>query len=379
MKVVVIGPVYPYRGGISQYTGLMSQNLAKEHEVTNISFKMQYPQFLYRKEQKDFANTTFQVKDAKYWINTINPITWFLAARRINALRPNLIIVQWWHPFFAPVYWSLLKMLHKGITVIFCCHNVLPHEEFPFKRLLAKRVLRQGSGYIVQSAQDAADLCALLPQPQFKQVVHPTYNAFCLRNLSKEVAREQLHIKENEKILLFFGFIRKYKGLKHLLRAMPAILRQLPDVHLFVVGEFFEGNKQDYLELIKQLNLPEGTLTLIDGYLPDKEVEPYFAACDLVVLPYESATQSGIVQIAYGFEKPVVATAVGGLPEVVLDGQTGFIVPPLDDTALGEAVIRFFMEEKAAEFQEIICCEAYKYSWDRINETIEQLYRECKK
>lgn len=375
MKICILGPVYPYRGGIAQYTGLMSQNLAKGHEVVNVSFKLQYPKFLYRNEQKDFTNDTFQVLDARYWINTINPFNWLSSARRINTLKPDLVIFQWWHPFFAPSYWSILKLLHREIRVIFCCHNVLPHEGFPCKRLLAQMVLRQGDGFIVQSAQDAKDLCSLVPQPRFKRAVLPTFNAFRLENLSREVAREQLQIGAGEEILLFFGFIRKYKGLKHLLRAMPAILKERPKVHLLIVGEFFEGDKQDYMDLIKETGIPQGALTLVDGYMPDKEVEPYFAASDLVVLPYESATQSGVVQIAYGFEKPVIATAVGGLPEVVLDGQTGFVTPPLDDAALAQAIVRFFVENKADEFQEAIRREAHKYSWDRMNETVEELYR----
>lgn len=378
MKIVIIGPVYPYRGGIAQYTGLMSKNLIKKHEIINVSFSLQYPRFLYHNEQKDFSNDTFKVPGARYWLNTVNPISWISTACRINAMKPDLVIVQWWHPFFAPAYWSLLKLLRCDTRVLFCCHNVLPHEGFPCKRLLAKMVLRQGNGFIVQSAQDAEDLCSVVPNPSFKRVVHPTYNVFRLQNLSEEEARKRLHIGADEEILLFFGFIRKYKGLTHLLRAMTAILEERPKIHLLVVGEFFEGDKADYMEMIAQSGIPSGALTLVDGYLPDKEVEPYFAACDLVVLPYESATQSGIVQIAYGFEKPVVATAVGGLPEVVLDEKTGFVTPPLDDEALAQAVIRFFVEHKAAEFQENIRREAYKYSWDRMNETVEKLYRECK-
>lgn len=375
MKIVIVGPVYPYRGGIAQYTGLMSQNLMKGHEVVNVSFSLQYPRFLYHNEQKDFSNDTFKAPDARYWLNTVDPSSWISTARRINAMKPDLVIVQWWHPFFAPAYWSLLKLLKRDIRVLFCCHNVLPHEGFPCKKLLAKMVLRQGDSFIVHSEQDADDLRSLVPQPRFKRMVLPTYNAFRLQNLSQSEARKHLRIGVGEEVLLFFGFIRKYKGLKHLLRAMPAILKECPKVHLLVVGEFFEGDKQDYLDLIDQLNLPDGVLTLVDGYLPDKEVEPYFAACDLVVLPYESATQSAVVQIAYGFEKPVVATAVGGLPEVVLDGETGFVMPPLDDGALAQAVIRFFAENKAEEFQENIRRESYKYSWDRMNETVEALYK----
>lgn len=150
MRIVIIVPVYPYRGGIAQYTGLMSQNLSKEHEVINVSFSMQYPKILYKNEQKDFSNETFQAPDVRYWLNTVNPITWIATARRINDLAPELVIVQWWHPFFAPAYWSVLKLLKRRIRVIFC-YNVLPLEGFPCKRLLAKMVLYQGDGFIVQS------------------------------------------------------------------------------------------------------------------------------------------------------------------------------------------------------------------------------------
>lgn len=374
MNIVIVGPVYPYRGGIAQYTGLMSQNLMKNHEVINVSFSLQYPRFLYRNEQKDFSNDTFKAADTRYWLNTVNPASWISAAHRINKMKPDLVIVQWWHPFFAPAYWSLLKLLKRDIQVLFCCHNVLPHEGFPCKKLLAKMVLRQGDGFLVHSTKDETDLRQLAADPHYMKMPLLAFNGFRQRGLAKNESRALLKLPEDAEILLFFGFIRKYKGLKHLLRAMPEIVKERPKVHLLVVGEFFEGDKAGYMELIAQSGIPSDALTLVDGYLPDKEVEPYFAACDLVVLPYESATQSGIVQIAYGFEKPVVATAVGGLPEVVLDGKTGFVTPPLDDDALAKAVIRFFAENKAADFQEEIRREAYQYSWDRMNEAVEALY-----
>lgn len=378
MKIVILGPVFPYRGGIAQYTGLMSQNLSKEHTVINVSFSLQYPKILYRNEQKDFSNDTFKAPDTRYWLNTVNPISWASTARRINSLAPDLVIVQWWHPFFAPAYWSLLKVLKRDIRVLFCCHNVLPHEGFPCKKLLTRMALGQGDGFIVQSTQDEADLHALIQTKNSKRVLHPTYNAFRWQGVSRQQARETLGITAEREVLLFFGFIRKYKGLKHLLRAMPEILAARPHAQLWVVGEFFEGDKADYIELMDSLHLPEDAIRLMDGYMPDKEVEPYFAASDLVVLPYESATQSGIAQMAYGFEKPVIATAVGGLPEVVLDGKTGYVVPPQDEKALADAVIRFFKENKAAEFSESIHEEAYKYSWDRMNETVRELYEGCK-
>lgn len=372
IRIVMIGPVYPYRGGIAQYTGLMSRSLAKYHEIINVSYKLQYPRLLYRNEQKDYSNDTFKIEPVEFWINTLNPFTWISTAKRINRLSPDLVIFQWWHPFFAPAYWSILKFLKKDIRVLFLCHNVLPHEGFPFKRLLSRMVLRQGDAFIVQSKQDKTDLYKLVPHPCVRRTVLPTFNAFRLQGMSQEHARQILQIPVHQELLLFFGFVREYKGLKHLIRALPQIKQERPNVHVLVVGEFFSGGKQEYLDLIRQMNCAD-SLTLVDHYIPDQEVEPYFAACDLVVLPYESATQSGIVQISYGFEKPVVATAVGGLPEVVIDGKTGFVVPPQDKDSLAKAVIRFFEENKAADFAEGIRQEAWKYSWDRINEVVEEL------
>lgn len=377
MKIVLLGPAYPYRGGISLYIGLMAKHLSKRHEVTTVSFSLQYPKFLYRKEQKDYSSDTFKVPGTRYLLNTVNPLSWIRTAREINKLSPDLLIVQWWHPFFAPAYWSLLKLLKKSVKTIFCCHNVLPHEGFPCKRLLARMVLQQGDAYIVLSRQDETDLKSLLENPLYKYAIGPEHNAFRMRGIDKSQARRELGIQEEEKILLFFGFIRSYKGLKHLLKAMPAIIQHCPNLRLFVVGEFFEGNKQEYLDLIQKIGIPQEALTIVDGYLPDKEVEPYFAACDLVVLPYESATQSGIARIAYAFEKPVVATAVGGLPEVVLDGKTGYLVPPLEDEALANAVLRFFEKKNAASFLENIRQEADKYSWERMVDCIEELSKQC--
>lgn len=378
MRIVVIGPVYPYRGGIAQYTGFMSQNLSRKHEVINLSFKMQYPGFLYHNEQKSYDNDTFQAPDTREIIHTANPANWIFVSRYIAKLNPDLVIVQWWHPYFAPSYWSILKSVKKKARIIFVCHNVLPHENFPLKKRLTKMVLKQGQGFIVHSNQDAEDLQSLIHRPAYRETVLPTYAAFKMSGMNKEMAREKLGIAPQTEVILFFGFIREYKGLKHLIRALPSIVERRPNVHLMIVGEFFSGGKQEYLDLIQQTNT-SSYLTLVDHYVPDKEVEPYFAACDLVVLPYESATQSAIVQVAYGFEKPVVATTVGGLPEVVKDGQTGFLVPPKAESDLADAVVRFFEQNLAESFRQGIHKEAQRYSWDRMTETIEGLYDEIRK
>ena len=369
----MIGPVYPYKGGIAHYTSLMTQTLSKEHDVTLISYSMQYPKILYpRSSQKDYENTSFKIDSTNYLINTINPFSYFKTARFIKKINPDLIIFQWWHPFFAPCYWSIAKLIKKHCKIIFLCHNVFPHEKFPLQRLLTRKTLSNGNAYIVHSKLDEQDLLSTIQNAVFKRTVLPTYNVFRLTDISQADARKELNISSDSKVLLFFGFVRKYKGLKHLLNAMPKIVEKLPDCKLLIVGDIIESEKDDYLLRIKQTGC-EDNIVLVSDYVPDKEVENYFSACDLVVLPYESATQSGIVQIAYGFNKPVVVTDVGGLSEVVINGKTGYVVPPFDHECIATAVIDFFENKKLHAFEKKIRAEEYKYSWDRMSEIVNQL------
>lgn len=374
-RIAIVGPVYPYKGGIAHYTGLLCKSLRGQFETQMISFEVQYPKILFRKEQKDFENNSFEVQDTKYILHTANPFNWGKCAREILAGKPDLVIFQWWHPYFAPCYRSLLRKLRRGgVKTLFICHNVFPHERFPMDRTLTKMVLKKGDFFITHSKTDAADLRSIRRDAAVCEAVHPTYDAFQFQNLTQEEARQKLGLGGQEQVLLFFGFVREYKGLKHLIAALPGIAKRLPKVHLLIVGDFGK-DKQEYLELIAQNNA-EQFLTICDGYIPDQEVEQYFAASDLVVLPYESATQSGIVQIAYGFERPVVATNVGGLPDVVLHEKTGYLVPPRDPKALAEAVVRFFEEQKAEAFAENIRQEAARYSWDRMRENICSLWEQ---
>lgn len=371
MNIVLVGPVFPYKGGISHYTGLMYRALIKKHDVKMLSYKMQYPKIMFKKPQKDYSNDTFKIDETDFVINTANPFNWITTVRKIKKLRPDVVIFQWWHPYFAPCYWSICKLLGKKIKKLFVCHNVFPHERFPMDRMLTKRVLWQGNCYIVQSTQDETDLLSIKKDACYKKTVIPTFNAFKLQDMSAKEGREQLHLSNQNKVLLFFGFVREYKGLKHLLKAMPQVIQELEDVKLLVVGDF-AGDKEDYLSIINDLNIGSH-VEIHDGYIPDKEVEKFFVASNVVVLPYESATQSGIVQIAYGFEKPVIATRVGGLPEVVLDEKTGYIVEPKNPSEIAASIIRFFNENKELEFQAGIRDEAYRYSWERMTEIVTEL------
>lgn len=370
-NLVLVGPVYPYKGGISHYTGLLYKALAASHKVHMLSFKVQYPKFLHKKEQKDFQEDSLEIKDTKFLLNTANPLNWIQTAHYINRLKPDYIIFQWWHPYFSPCYIALSLLTFK-IKKLFTCHNIFPHERFPYDTLLTRGTLKYGCGFILHSKTEKKELLSMFPQARYKVTPHPTYNVFNFHNIQKEDARTHLQLPQNGNILLFFGLIRDYKGLKYLLNAMPDIYITLPNIHLVIAGDF-GSSYNEYLILIDQLKI-KNCITIFNKYILDTDVEYYFSASDLVVLPYESATQSGVVQMAYGFDKPVIVTDVGGLPEVVTHNKTGYIVPPHNTSALADAVIDYFTQNKANEFIENIKNEAYRFSWNNMVEIIESLF-----
>lgn len=369
-KIVLIGPVYPYKGGIAHYTSLLYRALSQKYDVEMISYKMQYPRFLFRREQKDYRNDVFRIEDAQFLLHTADPFNIIRTASRIRRMHPDLVIMQWWHPYFAPCYRIMEAALGRKIRKMFICHNVYPHERFPFDRALTKLVLNKADYFLLHSESDVDDLRAIRPDAQYRLNPHPTYNAFRIRNLTKSQAREELLLPADEKVLLFFGFVREYKGLKHLIKAMPEVKRRLGNVRLIVAGAF-GSDRVSYLRMIDD-NEANDCIEVVDGYIADNEVEKYFAACDIAVLPYESATQSGIVQIAFGFGKPVIVTNVGGLPDVVADGQTGYIVERGDPGQLADAIVRFYEGDMAKRFEAQVRREADRFSWDRLVEKIDE-------
>lgn len=368
-KIVLIGPVYPYKGGISHYTGLLCRALSREHTVEMISYRMQYPKLLFKKEQRDYENDSLRVEGTDYAIHTANPLNWIKEARFINQLKPDLVIFQWWHPYFAPCYFVMTSLIRAKI--MYTCHNVFPHERFPLDRFLTKLALRRGDTFLLHSKTEAQDLLSIRRNADYRINLHPTYNAFRFEEMTKTEARQQLSLSEEEKVLLFFGFVRPYKGLHYLLDAVRLLAEDGFTGKLLVVGDFGE-NKEEYTAQIAE-NRISSRVEIYDGYIPDREIEKFFAACDLVVLPYESATQSGIAQIAYGFERPVIVTDVGGLPEVVEHGKTGYIVDAKNPAAIKEAVKEFYERPETDRFQKGIREAAYRFSWEKMTETIDEL------
>lgn len=372
VNCVLIGPTYPFRGGIAHYTTLLCHHLRRRHQVDFISFRRQYPDWLFPGRTDREPSRPLLEVDCERLIDPFDPWTWVQAARRIRAFAPDFLLFQWWVPFWAPVWSSILWLVRRRVNprVLFLAHNVLPHETRWVDRLLTRRTLGQGDAIIVHSQRDRDDLLRLLPGVEVCVTAHPTYELFAQQAPSRTEARRLLGLGDEIPVLLFFGFVRAYKGLDYLIGALPTVLAHL-DARLLVVGEFWD-DPAPFRERIHALRLDE-QVTIVDRYIPNDEVGAYFAAADLVTLPYVDATQSGVIQIAFSFGVPVVTTTVGGLAEVVEDGATGFLAPPGDSQALAAAILRFFQEDRAAAFRANIQAQRDRFSWDRLVTLIEEL------
>lgn len=304
-------------------------------------------------------------------IDSMNPLTWLKSASTVINRQADLVIFPWWVSFWGLQFWTisfLIKIFSKS-KILFLCHNVVEHESKWIDKLLTKFVLKKGDFFIVHSKEDQDNLLSLFPLANVKKAFHPTYEVFDFGDFAPDVIRKKYGIEGS--IILFFGFIRKYKGLKYLIKSLPEILSKIK-VTLLVVGEFWK-DKNEYTELIKKLEI-EKNVILVDEYVRNEEIGYYFSAADVVVQPYVSATGSGVIQTAFGFKTPVIATKVGCLPEVIDDNKTGYLVSPKDSKAIANAVVSFYKKGKKEEFVSNIIKVNENFSWDRMVETVERLW-----
>lgn len=377
MKIIILGPAYPYRGGIAHYTGSLYKSfLNRGHEVKIFNFKRLYPKFLFPgKTQFETSSQTEKIITERI-IDSINPISWFIAGAKIIKERPDVVIFKYWLPFFAPCFGiiSLMIKVFSNSKIIFICHNITPHEKFPLGNVLTKFAFSFADYFIVQSDVVEKDLLKIKPKAKYKKIFHPTYEIFG-EAIDKNEARKILGIRPDEKVLLFFGYIRAYKGLDLLLRAMKYVLSKFP-VKLLIVGEFYEDPKR-YYKIIEEDGISD-FIIFKSEYVPNEEVKIYFSASDLVVLPYISATQSGIIQLAYNFNKPVIVTDVGGLSEVVVNGKTGFVAERSPEK-LSEAILKFFDENLSEIFIKNIDGVKKNFSWDNLVIAIEDIKNSIQK
>ena len=370
-KIVIVGTAYPMRGAMAQLNSILYKHLSESNEVKIYSFKRQYPEFLFPgKTQYESGDPAIKIPDDKNIISvdSINPFNWIFTALKIRKENPDLLIYRYWIPFFAPCFFtiSFIVKLFSHAKVLFICDNVIPHEKRIGDKFFTRLVFSVVNYFIVQSKTVENDL-KLFNKKNKPYILspHPLYNIFGDK-LDKKAAKDILlnEYKVNlhdSKTILFFGYIRKYKGLMFLLDAMPDIIKK-HNIKLIIAGEFYE-NETPYRQKIKNLKI-ENNVFLLSSFMPENKVRYFFSACDCLVLPYIDATQSGIVPLAYFYDKPVIVTDVGGLSEVVLDGKTGFVINPKDSNAIFEAVNTFYSENMENKFSENIREEKKKYLWE---------------
>jgi len=370
MKIVLVGPFPPFRGGISDLNVALAHHLSKRHVVHAINFTTQYPKVLFPgKTQFKKGDHALEV-DSIRCLSSINPFSWRKTANKIIDLEPDLVLFSFWLAFFAPAFSGVAKKIKKYLdaNIMAICHNIIPHEEHLLDTRLTKRFFCFIDSFIVLSKKVENELLNIVPGAKYKYSPHPVYNIF-KNTLSKEQAKAELNIA-TKKVLLFFGLIRKYKGLDILINAMEKINTELDDYTLLIVGECYE-NKAKYTDLIKNAGITDNVQCHY-SFVPDNEVGKYFSASDVVVLPYKSASQSGIVQIAYHFDTPVIVSDVGGLPEIVDEGKTGYCVEP-SSNAFAKAIKAFYEKDNINELNSNISDYKSQFSWDGIVNAIEEL------
>ena len=375
MRIGLLGPAHPLRGGIAQYLALLHRELAKSHEVFSLSLIRQYPSFLFPgQSQVDPSESPLEVPNERV-LDPMDPRTWFRARRRARELKLDALVYKWWIPFFGAAYAPVLDGARAGgAAVIMIADNLVPHEKRPLDGFLTQLVTARTDGVLVMSQAVEDDVRRLLPGMPFERVPHPVYAQYGAAGRDRASARAKTNLAGD--VLLFFGFVRRYKGLDILVEALPKVLARR-SVTLVVAGEFYEP-VAPLKARIAELGLNE-RVRVLDRYVPDEEVGDLVAAADCVVLPYRSATQSGVVLVAYAGGCPVISTAVGGLPEVVDDGVTGFLVPPEDPGALADAILTFYERGGRPAFEAAVVRKAQDFSWNKVVLGIEHLARKVRR
>jgi glycosyltransferase involved in cell wall biosynthesis len=372
-KIVIIGPGHPLRGGLATFNQrLCKQFIDEGHECSIYSFSLQYPSFLFpgtTQYSTEPAPTDMEIYSV---INSVHPLNWWQVGNVLNRMRPDIIVVRYWLPFMGPALGTILRRVRKNkhTRIVAITDNIIPHEKRPGDIPFTRYFLNSCDAFITMSEKVMNDLRQFEKNKPAQQVLHPLYDNFG-DPISKEEARKKLGIDIHDKIILFFGFIRKYKGLDILLEAMPLVNPTAPDsyrnnkqqtIKLLVAGEFYEDAKP-YQEQIKRLGIQDNLILRTD-FIPDSEVKYYLCAADAVIQPYRSATQSGVTPLAYHFEKPMVVTNVGSLPTLVPHEKVGLVCEP-EPVSLAAAITRYF-ELGEQYFIPHLRIEKEKYSWHNI-------------
>lgn len=373
-KVIIIGPAHPLRGGLATFDQrLCRQFLNEGYDCSIFSFSLQYPSFLFPGTTQYSTEPPPEGLKIYSVINSIHPLNWIHNGNQIKNLRPDIVVVRFWLPLMGPALGTILRRVKKNrhTKIVAITDNIIPHEKRPGDTAFTRYFLKSCDAFITMSEKVMTDLKTFVQDKPARQVLHPLYDNFG-EQVSKEIAREKLNLPAHQPIILFFGFIRKYKGLDILFRAMQLLRQQtaagqIPQIpKLLVAGEFYDDEKQ-YTELIQELGIGD-ELILRTDFIADSEVKYYLCAADAVIQPYRNATQSGVTPLAYHFEKPMIVTRVGSLPDLVPHEKAGLVCDP-EPASLAEAIVRYF-ELGEQYFLPHLRREKEKYSWNRLTEAI---------
>jgi glycosyltransferase involved in cell wall biosynthesis len=374
-RVFIIGPAHPLRGGgIVSFNERLARAFHTEGHPCEIwSFSLQYPSFLFPGKSQYSSEPAPKHLTIHTVINSINPLNWWKVGHQICKERPDIILVRFWLPFMGPALGTILRLVKKNkYTKIIClADNVIPHEKRPGDSIFTRYFLNSCDAFITMSEKVQSDLRTFISNKPAQLVAHPLYDNFGAP-ITKKEAREFLQLDQHQKIILFFGFIRKYKGLDLLLEAIKDPRIAACDIKLLIAGEFYE-NKENYLSFVEKNHLQD-RLILRTDFIADSAVKYYLCASDAVVQPYRNATQSGVTPLSYHFEKPMIVTNVGGLPGLVPHEKVGLVCEPTP-SAIAEAILRFY-ELGEDHFLPGIKEEKIKYSWTKMVESILHLAKQ---
>lgn len=376
-NVIIIGTAYPFRGGgMSTYNERLARAFQERgDQVTIYTFSLQYPGFLFPGKTQYSAEPPPAGLNIKVAVNSVNPFNWIKVGREIKKLETDIVVIRYWMPFMAPCLGTIARIIRRNrkSKIIAIADNIIPHEKMPGGSLLSRYFVKSCDGFIVMSRAVLNDLDKFDKIRPREFSPHPLYDNFG-EPVSKSLAKKHLGLEETTNYILFFGFIREYKGLDLLIKAFAdERFRKLP-VKLLIAGEFYiDGNP--YLELIESLGLKD-MIVLRTEFIENNDIVNYFCASDIVAQPYKDATQSGVTQIAYHFDKPMLTTNVGGLSEMVPDGKVGFVVAP-DKNEISEALLRFFYENLEKEFSRNVSIEKKRFSWDILLSQIDSIVELC--
>lgn len=377
MRIIIIGPAHPYRGGIALGNELMARDFQqKGHQVEIYTFTLQYPSFLFPGKTQFSDSPPPMDITIRRKLNSINPINWLQIGNELRKKQPDLVVVRYWLPFMGTAFGTVLRQVKKNghTKIIALFDNVIPHEHRIGDKSLTRYFMKPVDGFMTMADAVSRDLSEFDTVKPRNQHPHPIFDNYGT-SIAKTEARTTLKLNPEKYTLLFFGLVRDYKGLDLLIDALSKSAHK-SKIQLIIAGEFY-ANEDTYLAQIKKLNL-ESMVHIENRFIPDHEVSLFFSAADVLVLPYRSATQSGVTQIAYHFSLPMIVSNVGALSEMVPHEKVGLLIEP-DSTSCAFAIDRFIAEGLAHKFAQNFEAEKAKFSWSSFNDSLLMLYTQLKK